>query len=224
MIVGYGRLAKAIIEVLPNHRKVKVFSRSKKKVLEMLKDNRKASWISPSDFSKEKDVWLMLPADEIPKFLDNYRHLLHPRATIYYCATKGKAKEIIHKVYDNQKVVPVKFITEANQLIIDKKGIAAIPETYKEHISIVEEWFERSIEIVIASEEDVFLLNKAATQKAIELVFTFKKDMLQIGLSEKLIEHAIRQIVPGVIQSYYNGMLGGFGQQVMNEKENEDES
>jgi hypothetical protein len=114
--------------------------------------------------------------------------------------------------------VPVKFITEAGQLKKDGKGMAALPSAYCGWKERLAEMFGETMEIVISEEKDVLQLNKSATEKAVLAAEELRDEMKELGLPEKLINHASRQLIPGVINSYVEGRLGGFGQQVIKER------
>ncbi|MDQ0254969.1 pyrroline-5-carboxylate reductase [Evansella vedderi] len=220
MIVGFGKLAKAIIHVLPTDEKIYVFSRKKTKVEAYREVDSRVQWLDPNHFTKEKEVWLLLPPDEIPKFMEKYIHAFHRSATFYYCATKGSSSDIKHIVTPTQHVVPVKFITQGDQLMKDNRGMAAIPNANKAYIKRLDEWFGDSMEIVIGEEKDVLHLNKTATAKAIQLIMDFQEEMKRVGIPSKMVDHAVKQIVPGVIESYLNNSLGGFAKQVVAERRN----
>ena len=218
MIVGFGRLAQALIDVLPSEYSINIFSRTKERVIEKAADNPRIGWISPEKFNLEKEVWLLLPAEAIPDFIKTYSDFFNPDTTFFYCATKGMSREIKSLITASQKLVPVKFITEAKQLSRDKRGMAAIPLEFLEYKEQLQYWFKNSMEVVIAEEEDVLLLNKTTTTIAIELMESLNEELKESRLSDKLINHAAQQIVPGVIQSYIEGRLGGFGEQVLKER------
>lgn len=218
MIVGFGSLAKAIIQFLPPDSLIPVYSRTKSKVVEESKVDNRIQWTNASAFKNENEVWLMLPREEISVFLKSNLKYFQQGTTFYYCATKGSAKEIEPFVGSIGEIVPVKFITQADQLIKDKKGMAAIPQAQIQYKKKLEEWFGNGMEIVIAEEEEVLFLNKTTTEKAINLIMELQEEMGKKGIPSRLVEHAAKQIVPGVIESYINDSLGGFGKAIVDER------
>lgn len=218
MYAGFGRLASALVEINRSNVPVRVYSRTKEKVVEASEADRRITWIDPQDFSAEKEVWLFLPADAVPEFLKENQPYFHPETVFFYCATKGISADIAPLLQDKQQVVPVKFITEAGQLKKDGKGMAALPQEYSSWKGRLAETFGETMEIVIAEEKEVLSLNKAATEKAVIAAEELRNEMKERGLPEKLINHASRQLIPGVINSYVEGRLGGFGQQVIKER------
>lgn len=218
MYAGFGRLASALVEISRADVPVRVHSRTKEKVVEASKAERRITWIDPKDFSSEKEVWLFLPADAVPDFLEENQTYFHPETVFFYCATKGMSADIAPLLKDKQQLVPVKFITEAGQLKKDGKGMAALPSAYCGWKERLAEMFGETMEIVISEEKDVLQLNKSATEKAVLAAEELRDEMKELGLPEKLINHASRQLIPGVINSYVEGRLGGFGQQVIKER------
>ncbi|MCD8509969.1 MAG: hypothetical protein LRY73_08955 [Bacillus sp. (in: Bacteria)] len=223
MIVGFGNLAKSIIHILPQSFSISVYSRTKSKVVEASEVDQRIQWIDPSAFHSEKEVWLMLPREEIPVFLKSNISNFQQGTIFYYCATKGFSKEIKPIVGSLGEVVPVKFIIQADQLMKDKKGMAAIPNSQKHYKKKVEDWLGNGMEIVIGEEEDILFLNKATTEKAINLIMDLQDEMGKKGIPSRLVEHAAKQIVPGVITSYLNNSLGGFGKGIVEERRKRNE-
>ncbi|MBU9713745.1 hypothetical protein [Evansella tamaricis] len=225
MIVGFGRFAKAILELLPEEKSIGVFSRSKEKVLKNIKGNLRISWISPEFFYKEKEVWLLLPAESIEPFLQNYASFFSEETVFFLCATKKMAKDIEYLLENNQKVIPVKFITQADELKIEKRGMVAVPPAHLNYQSKIKDIFGGSLKIVAAKEEDVLHLNLEATRKGVELVEDLRKDMGELGIPKEMVDQAAQQIIPGVIRGYIRGDLGGFAKQIVEDRrKKEDES
>ncbi|UCZ52340.1 hypothetical protein LGQ02_16040 [Bacillus shivajii] len=216
LFIGYGKLTKSLVELLDD-RKITIFSRTKEKVLEGIKEHSHIQWRSPNSFHKEREVWLLLPNDQVRPFLEKYDRFFHEETIFYFCATKGRLGDYEHLLSEKQKMIPVKFITEARQLKKDKKGLAAIPYHCSDYEVTLQKWFGKRIEVVFAEEEQVFFINQTATRKAIELMEEMRYELVNQGISQKLIDHAGLQIVPGVIRSYLEDQLGGFGKQVVEE-------
>ncbi|ADU31546.1 hypothetical protein [Evansella cellulosilytica] len=219
MFVGYGQLAKAMIEILPNDQIIQVFSRSKEAILQSKRENIK--WIGRENFYEEKEVWLFLPEKAIPRFLQEHVEDLHPHAKIYYCATKGKAKDVQSLIKRTQSIIPVKFITQATQLMKDRKGLAGIPRANVGEMESIRTFFKGAIDIVRAEEEEVYFVNKIATKIAIEAICEFEEELNNRDISQEIIEHAGKQMIPGVIHAYLHNKLGGFGQQVLKERKSD---
>ncbi|MBU9721060.1 MULTISPECIES: hypothetical protein [Bacillaceae] len=217
LFIGYGSLAQALVEQVHNE-KIHVFSRSKEKVLEKIIDNSNISWIAPENFKYEKEVWLLLPADGVKPFIEKYKTYFSKETVFYLAATKLMASDIRELVLNSQTVVPVKFITQGEQLKKDRQGLAAVPEEYKSYIKNIETLFKGNIEIINANESDVLYMNREATRMAITLAEEFKREMKGKGFNEKMIDQAVRQIVPGVINAYLDGNLGTFGKQIVAER------
>ncbi|MFA9559086.1 hypothetical protein ACERII_17385 [Evansella sp. AB-rgal1] len=216
LFIGYGRLAQAITDILPKDTTIQIYSRTKKDL-----SQPHVSWLEPSKFHLEKQVWLFLPADVIPDFLKKHVNYFHRETTFFYCATKGRALEVKDLVIPTQTVIPIKFITQADQLRKDKMGMAALPRLFEKTKPAIEKLFGESLQIVIAEEEDVHHLNKQATQKAIDIIVELEKEMNDRGISKELVEHAAKQIIPGVITAYYQGTLGAFAkQEIVKRREN----
>ncbi|WP_142303628.1 hypothetical protein [Evansella halocellulosilytica] len=216
LFIGFGKLAKTLAMLLKD-KDIHVFSRTKEKVIDDINEFDHLHWAEPESFNYKREVWLLLPLEQINRFFESYHRYFHEDTIFYFCVTKGRVHDYQGWLTKQQKMVPVKFVTEARQLLKDKKGMAAIPKAYSHYQVQLQQWFGNCMDVVIAEEEQVYTVNKAATKKAIELLVELRNDLKKEQIPNSLIDHASQQIILGVIDSYLKGDLGGFGKQVVNE-------
>ncbi|MBM7096368.1 hypothetical protein JSY36_11495 [Bacillus sp. H-16] len=222
VFIGFGKLAQAVLHLIPEDRQVRVFSRTKEKVVEACQGDSRITWIEREDFVEHKDIWLFLPKDEVASFIKENKSFFHPQTSIYVTATAVMRKDIESLLPERGNAVPCKFVTQADQLRKDKEGLVIVDSADTDDAEAVKQFLGDRFSVLEGAEEGVLSVNKAATKAAIEAVTTLEKDLRKQGIDEKMIRHAASQIIPGVIRAYLDGELGGFGKQVIKEiEENE---
>ncbi len=217
IIIGFGKLAQSVVSLLPIDQPIHVYSRTKEKVIAASKENPKINWIDLEDVHNARNIWLFLPQGEIEHFLVNHRHFFSSKTILHYTATSLTKADIQQWLPDEVEAVPCKFVTQADQLRKDGFGLAAVDPSAQKYTDEVTRFLGSNFTIVLAPEQDVLAVNKTATKQGIEAVIKLKRELKKKQIDDVLITNAAKQIIPGVIHSYLNDNLGGFGQKAVKE-------
>ncbi|PYZ97132.1 hypothetical protein CR205_00580 [Alteribacter lacisalsi] len=214
--IGFGSLAKAVRQFVPREKKIRVYSRTKQD----LSNYENTEWCSPESFHKETTFVLFLPKQGIRSFMEDFNDTFSKGTTFYYTATGMMKKDIDSLLPPGTKVVPWKWVTQADELARSGKALAVTES--EEEAARLGELFGKKIRTLAGKEEDVLTVNKTVTKAAIETAIRLRRELDAQGIDREIIEHAVRQIIPGVIRAYQDGKLGGFGKQAAKELENDE--
>ncbi|TMW71784.1 hypothetical protein [Alteribacter natronophilus] len=215
-LIGLGSLARAVYKLLPKDRTFHGYTRTKK-TIEAFPG---LYWRDPQTFNHEDTFILFLPGNEIGSFFNRYYDRFKEGTTFYYTATALLKEDVEPYLPRGTKAVPWKWVTQADALAAQGNGLAVTES--EEEAERLGSLFGDLIRTLPGKEEDVLTVNKEATWAAIRAVVQLKKDLRSKGIQDDLIDQAASQILPGVIDAYLDGKLGGFGKQAAKELENDE--
>ncbi len=213
LIVGSGRLASMMLAIMRENNETFVYGRNEETVSTLLEQFPFAKKGSAQVFSNVKDVFLCLPPDAYGIFLKDYQSSFDEDVTFYHMATALFEKGV-QELVEDKRVIPLKLAGHAAVVKQERKGVFVIPKHAFHKKENIEKWFP-TMEVVMASEEDVLLANQLGTESAITIVTELTKKLKQHGIPPAIAKQTINQTVKGVIIGYQNNDLGGFAKNVV---------
>ncbi|WP_332697536.1 hypothetical protein [Halalkalibacter lacteus] len=222
LVVGSGRLASMLLEVLKEKQETYLYGRNQQTVDTLLQQFTDVQKGEKTFFSEMKFVFLCLPKSGYEEFLKGNAALFSNDVTIYHMATAVDECDV-KKWSGGRKIIPLKLAGHANVVKKQLKGLFAIPPQYQEERSTLSKWFP-SMDIVIAQEDEVLLANQLGTEEAIRMILLLNERMIQHNLPELIIKQTFDQTVHGVIDAYQSNDLGGFARKIADHLQQKGES
>ncbi|WP_096202619.1 NAD(P)-binding domain-containing protein [Bacillus sp. FJAT-45350] len=217
LFIGFGELAKSLITLVENEDLLYVLNRNPEKVRHYQLKEQRVRVAMKEDIPKATRVFILLPSNEYEPFFKEFGSLFNKKVVFYHFATAKKIEEV--EEFITGKVIPCKCVGQANQMMKDNQGLFLVPEKYEKERKWLTNWFGSNVKVEVGSEEDAILANTLATETAIKMAVLLKKELEKEGLSTSVVNQSIEITTRGVIQSYMNNTLGGFGQKVLKEVE-----
>ncbi|MFC0473194.1 hypothetical protein ACFFHM_22520 [Halalkalibacter kiskunsagensis] len=221
LVVGSGRLASMVLALLKEKKETYLYGRNEQTVGTLLQTFPDVQMGEKTSFSKIKHVFLCLPKTGYEQFLNESADFFPNDVTIYHMATAVTESDV-QKWCHGKRVVPLKLAGHAAVVRNQLKGLFVIPPHYQEELLTISKWFP-SMEIVIASEDEVLLANQLGTEEAIRMIILLNKRMRKHNLPESIIKQTFNQTVHGVIDAYQRNDLGGFAKKIADHLQQEGE-
>ncbi|MBB5172804.1 hypothetical protein [Texcoconibacillus texcoconensis] len=224
LFIGYGRLPQALLTLMPPSAQVAIYNRTQERIRTAQENDQRIVSIESDQFAAYEHVWLFLPVQALKTFLSTYAEEFPGNATFYLPVTKATQSDVIPYLKEGQRVVACKFVTQADQLKEDGEGLAVVTPVHKKDREHVQALLGKNMTVIEGAEEDVLEVNRLATKRTIEMVTMLQKELKEQSIDDQIIDYASRQIVLGVTKAYHQGKLGTFGQRVLQEVKERDET
>ncbi|GAE32365.1 NAD(P)-binding domain-containing protein [Alkalihalobacillus hemicellulosilyticus] len=215
VIIGSGRLATLLIDRFNRSETIGVYGRNESKVQSLLTRYSHLTNVSIEQLKVADDVFLCIPASSYQDFFKKASPFLKKEATFYHMAT-ALMKEDVEEMLQGQSVIPLKFAGHAIQAKYDQGGTLVLEKQWSEKCDLIKQLFPL-MQVVIGTEEEVLMANTLATKAAIEMAMTVEKELKKKGIADDISSQMLKQVVPGVLNSYLSGDLGHFARTFVNE-------
>lgn len=218
VFIGFGNLAKSLLPFITSHDEIKIFNKNPEKVTLYQNVDKRVSPANIECLKTATNVFILLPSTAYDLFFEKYGSLFHKKTVFYHFAT-ALMQEEVEKLIPNRKVIPCKCVGQSEQMAKDNRGMLLIPPTFEKEIKWLRKLFDNRFRIMKGDEEEALIANQLATKAAIEMAVNLKMELQDKGFSKEIIEQSISITTRGVINSYLEGKLGGFGKKIQKQIE-----
>ncbi|WP_062047666.1 NAD(P)-binding domain-containing protein [Bacillus sp. JCM 19034] len=215
VIIGSGKLATLLIDRIERSETVGVYGRNEETVQSLLKRYSHLQAVPIERLNEADDVFLCIPASSYHSFFKEASSIIKKDAILYHMAT-ALMKNDVKELTQGQTIIPLKFAGHALQAKQEQGGILVLEKEWAEKYDQINFLFPL-LQVVIGREEEVLMANTLATKAAIEMAMTVEHELKKKAISETIASQMLKQVVPGVLNSYLSGNLGHFARTFVNE-------
>ncbi|QQK81203.1 hypothetical protein HUG20_15695 [Salicibibacter cibi] len=218
LIVGYGTLARAIIQRVSakTYASVDIYNRTKS-VVDL---DPACNYVPPEKFHRYASVLVALPAAAYEDFFRRWAGFFPEGTCFYYCATKIMQTEMRMYVDNKQSATPCKLAGHAEILRLMGEGAFAFENEEKR--TQFERWSDGAFKTVIAKEDHVLEGNRVATEESLRALLTIEQKLQQAGVPQSLIESVNASIPGGIAQAHKKGTHGHFAKEILKKWQGDD--
>ncbi|QQK77376.1 hypothetical protein HUG15_18505 [Salicibibacter cibarius] len=218
LIIGYGTLARAIIQRVSDktNTTIDVYNRTKS----VVDVDPACNYVPPEKFHRYANVLVALPASAYEGFFRRWAGSFPEDTCFFYCATKIMQTEMRTYVKNKQSATPCKLAGHAEILRVMGEGAFAFEN--EENRVQFDRWSDGAFQTVSAKEEHVLEGNRVATEESLRALVTIEEKLQQAGVPQLVIESVNASIPGGIAQAHKNDTHGHFAKDILKKWQGDD--
>ena len=219
-IVGTGRIGRILAEQLSPYNEVYLYDKNPEQLqqafraldLPRVTDMRAAAMLG--------NVVLAVPDSAVRPCIEEFNSIALP-LTVFHIATNISQAEVESYASPSVRAISVKIIGHAGEMALGQKPVIMVNETPADLAPVAAGLFKVVGEVVIGQADQVRVINRLATEKAVEAAVSIEEALKKQGFTDpRIIRSALSLVAGGVIKAYAADDLGPFAKELANSYRN----
>lgn len=167
------------------------------------------------DAAKCDVVALAVPPAVCPKVMEQICPILSAGTIVLNFPTKWTMPEELKTAYPQLKLLESKLLGSAVGLSKGLEALILLSDTDADTEKKVQECLPK-LNVAVGDWAKVPYLNAEASRAALVAAVELEKKLLGEGYAEEVVKSLVGGLMPGILVSYRNDTLGGFGREIVN--------